>query len=144
MAAEYYTHQKLNTPTEMPETSNYDFMNNYLLRVVALGNLSLFAIADHHFITLPAFSRYLAIIIILTEIIFVVDGYYNIITQRRQQPNLRQWPASTTLIRGAHHHMVYHIYFMNVLLFFTLFCQGWEYTNYFCGVLYSGLVLLTL
>lgn len=128
----------------MPETSNYDFMNSYLLRVVALGNLSLFAIAEHRFITHPVFSLYLAIVIFLTEIIFVVDSYSSIIIQRRQQLNLRQWPASTSLMRGVHHYMFYHIYFMNVLLFFTLFCQGWEYTNYFCGVCYSGLILLTL
>lgn len=143
MTLKYYTHQKQNTPIEMPETSNYDFMNNYLLRVVALGNLSLFAIAEHHFITLPAFSRYLAIIIILTEIIFVVDTYSNCVIQRRQQPNLRQWPVTTCLMREVYQKVIYHVYIMNVLLCMVCF-MGWEYTNYFGGVAYSWLVLLTL
>ena len=128
----------------MLEISNYDYMNKYLLRVVALGNLSLFVITEHRFITLPAFSWYLAVIIILTEIIFIVDSYMFILIQRKHQPNLRQWPDSTNIIRGLDFWGGYHIYFMNVLLFIVVFGQEWEYTNYICGAAYSYLLLLTL
>ena len=128
----------------MSQISNYDFMNKHLLRVVALGNLSLFVIADHRFITLTAFSWYLAVVILLTEIIFIVDCYSNIVFQRMWQTNLRQWPASTNIIREVYHKVIYNIYIMNVLLALVLLGQWWEYTNYFCGTAYSYLLLLTL
>jgi hypothetical protein len=141
------------TNTKMParenfETPNIDTLNKQLLRVVALGNLSLFVIANHRFITHPVFSCYLALIIILTEIIVVIDTYSNCVIQRRQQQNLRQWPVTTSLLRDVYQKVIYHVYIMNVLLFIVcfmnLFGNGWEYTNYFCGVAYSWLVLLTL
>ena len=125
------------------ETPNIDTLNKQLLRVVALGNLPLFVIAGHRFITHPIFSCYLALIIILTEVIFVVDTYSNCVIQRRQQQNLRQWPVTTILLRDVYQKVIYHIYIMNVLLCMVCF-MGWEYTNYFCGVAYSWLVLLTL
>jgi hypothetical protein len=128
----------------MSQISNIDYMNKHLLRVVALGNLSLFVIAEHRFITLPAFSWYLSVLILLTEIIFIVDCYSNCVIQRRQQTNLRQWPASTTLMREVYHNVIYHIYIMNVLLFIVVFGQWCEYTNYVCGTAYSYLLLLSL
>jgi hypothetical protein len=144
MTLKYYTHQNQNTQTEMQETPNFDTFHKSLLRVVALGNLSIYLISEHQFITHHVFSRYLTIIIILTELIIVANSYSNIVIQRRHQPNLRQWPVSTSLMRGPHSYMVYHIYLMNVLLLIILFCQWCEYTNYFCGICYSGLILLTL
>ena len=130
---------------EMP---NINTLNKQLLRVVALGNLSLFVIAEHRFITHMVFSCYLALIIILTEIIFVINTYSNCVIQRRLQQNLRQWPVTTCLMREVYQKVIYHVYIMNVLIcmvcFMNLFGNVWEYTNYFCGAAYSWLVLLTL
>jgi hypothetical protein len=132
----------------MPARDNFemrtiDTLNKQLLRVVALGNLSLFVIAEHRFITHPVFSCYLALIIIMTQIIFVIDTYSYCVIQRRQQPNLRQWPVTTCLMRDVYNRVIYHLYIMNVLLFIVVF-GWWEYTNYFCGAAYSWLVLLTI
>ena len=128
----------------MPEISSHDLIIKQLLLVVAMGNLSLFVIINHQFITRPVFCWYLALLIILTEIIFIVDTYSNCVIQRRQQTNLRQWPATTNIIREVYQKGIYHIYFMNVLLSLVIFGQGWEYTNYICGAAYSYMLLLTL
>lgn len=127
--------------TELP---NHDKLNKHLLRVVALGNLSIFTISEHQFITHTVFSWYLAIVIILTEIIFVCDTYSNSVIHRRQQRNLRQWPVTTSLLRDVYQKVIYHVYIMNILLFLGCFMPWWEYTNYFCGICYSWLLLLTV
>ncbi len=126
------------------ERYNIDKLNKHLLRVVALGNLSIFTISEHKFITHTVFSWYLALIIILTELIFVIDKYSNSVIQRRQQQKLRQWPVTTSLMRDVYQNVIYHVYIMNTLLFLVCFMSWWEYTNYFCGICYSWLLLLTI
>jgi hypothetical protein len=113
------------------------------LRVAAMGNLVLFA-------TIPDnpgphwwLNWYLTILFVETGLVFLLEQYNRVISERRARAELRQWPVSTLMLRGPYIPWIYHFHILNILLAIVWFCP-WTYTNYFCGLAYSLLVLVEL
>lgn len=120
--------------------TNINHISRACLRVAALGNLLVFATDLYYNIDVWAIKWYLTVLFLETELVFLISLWHQMITNRRQQPGLRQWPTTTLIIRDYMHQLGYHVYYLNILLTIVWF-SSMTYITYFCGIAYSVLML---
>lgn len=121
--------------------TNINLISLTCLRVAALGNLMVFATIPYNNIGHWAIKWYLTMLFLETELVFLVGIWHQMITNRRQRPELRQWPITTLGLRDYIPYLGYPVYFLNILIA-LVWCSSWTYITYFCGFAYSVLMLV--